>query len=504
MISRKYILPVAATVVLAISFRSVMEKWQSKFVSFKNGSLSYIPDAAGNIIPDFSAVGFYHGDKEIPNVAVVKTVNAINDDCTQLIQSAIDEVAARKAGAGGYRGTVLLKKGTYKINGAIKINTSGIVLRGEGDSKEGTVLISTDTLREALIQVSGNGNIKEIGGSHTPVTNKYVPVGSFSFNVGTSKNFKQGDRILLIYHFNDKWIEDLRMNQIVAREGTQQWKASEYDLRFERTITKISGNTITIDNPVMMAIDEKYGRAEIGKYSFDGRIHQVGIENLYCETVYKSDTDEAHAWDAISFNKIENGWVRKATARYFSFACVNLAAWAKNITVTDCASFDAKSVITGSRRYSFNNSGQQNLFVNCQTTEGRHDYVTGARVCGPNVFVNCKSRQTHADIGPHHRWSVGTLYDNIDTDGEINVQDRGNWGSGHGWAGITQVLWNCKVKQAAVQNPWASGKNYSIGTKGEKYGGRFPDRLDGEWEGQNKEGLEPASLYYAQLKARQK
>jgi glucose/arabinose dehydrogenase len=505
MISRKNIicLLVAAGIMLALSFKPFVEKWQSRFVSYKIGLLSYIPDSTGNIIPDFSAVGFYHGDKEIPAIAVVKTVSAVNDDCTQLIQSAIDEVATRNPDANGYRGTVLLRKGTYKISGAIKINSSGIVLRGEGDSKEGTVLVSTDTLREALIQVSGNGNIKEIGGSHSAVTNKYVPVGSFSFNVNAAQNFKPGDKVLLIYHFNDKWIEDLRMNQIVAREGTLQWKASEYDLRFERTITKIFGNTIVLDNPVMMAIDEKYVKAEICKYSFDGRLEQVGIENLYCETIYKHDTDEAHAWDAISFNKIENGWVRKVTARYFSFACVNLSAWAKNITVADCACFDAKSVITGGRRYSFNNSGQQNLFVNCQTTEGRHDYVTGARVCGPNVFVNCKSRQTHADIGPHHRWSVGTLYDNIDTDGEINVQDRGNWGSGHGWAGVTQVLWNCTVKRAAVQNPWASGKNYSIGTKGEKYGGRFPDRMDGEWEGQNKEGLEPASLYFAQLKTRQ-
>ena len=63
--------------------------------------------------------------------------------------------------------------------------------------------------------------------------------------------------------------------------------------------------------------------------------------------------------------------------------------------------------------------------MNCQSTEGRHDYVTGARVCGPNVFYNCTAFQTYADIGPHHRWAVGTLYDNIITDGEINVQDRG-------------------------------------------------------------------------------
>jgi hypothetical protein len=140
--------------------------------------------------------------------------------------------------------------------------------------------------------------------------------------------------------------------------------------------------------------------------------------------------------------------------------------------------------------------------MNLTAADGRHDYVTGARVCGPNVFYNCRATRTHADIGPHHRWSAGTLYDNIVTDGEINIQDRGNWGSGHGWSGVTQVLWNCTVKRAAVQSPWVSGKNYAIGLQGGKYAGRLEGKPDGEWEGLNKAGLSPASLYLAQLKAR--
>src|SRR5690606_18712876 len=117
----------------------------------------------------------------------------------------------------------------------------------------------------------------------------------------------------------------------------------------------------------------------------------------------------------------------------------------------------------GGRRYSFSVNGQLNLVKNCETKEGRHDYVTGAKTLGPNVFYNCKATNAWSDSGPHHRWSVGTLYDNIKTDGDINVHDRGNWGTGHGWSGTTQVFWNCEAKKMAVQNPWVSGKNYAIG-----------------------------------------
>jgi hypothetical protein len=293
------------------------------------------------------------------------------------------------------------------------------------------------------------------------------------------------------------------MDQIVAKANTQQWQPDYYQFHFERNITKIQNNKVFIDNPVVMSMETQYGGGEIYKYSFDGRVREVGIENLTIESEFASDTAENHGWIAVQMDKAENCWVRNVTSRYFGYSCVSLERNSKNITVIDSKCLDAKSLITGGRRYSFNNVGQLNLFMNLETTEGRHDYVTGAKVHGPNVFYNCKASQTHNDIGPHHRWAMGTLYDNIVTDGPINVQDRGNSGSGHGWAGVNQVFWNCKASAVTAQSPWVSGKNYAIGIVSEKHPGRwFKDRPDAEWEGHNQPGLLPASLYLAQLNAR--
>jgi hypothetical protein len=484
---------------LLLSF-SGAKKWESKYIKQdKNGNLQYIPDEKGNIIPDFSRVGYYHGDKEIPVVPVVKTIEPSGNNSEAIIQEAINDVSKRSRDKNGFRGAIFLKAGTYVIPGVININESGIVLRGEGNK---TKLVAAGTVQRALIQVSGKGNIKDAG-PRTKITDNYVPVGSTSFTVASSKNFSTGDRIVLYRPATDQWIHDLKMDQIVERNGTKQWKASEYNLGYEREITKVEGNKIFIDNPVVMALEPKYGVGEIFKYSFEGRINNVGIEDMYFESEYTSDTAENHGWEAIRFDKIENGWVRSVSSRYFGYSCVNLESGAKNISVLNCKCTDAKSVITGGRRYSFCNNGQQNLFINCHASDGRHDFVTQSKTCGPNVFYNCTAKNTHADIGPHHRWSTGTLYDNIITDGEINIQDRGNMGSGHGWVGVTQVLWNCKVKSAALQSPYGiSGNNYSIGMKGQKVPGHFKDRPDGIWEGLNEEGLEPGSLYLAQLKAR--
>lgn len=499
----KYFAFIITVSVCLISFYSFLPKpvWESKFIKLKkDGSLNYIPDEKGNIIPDFSRIGYAYGDRTIPVVSVVKSISP-SSNSTADIQAAIDELSGKTPGPDGFRGAIVLRKGTYQLSSTLRIETGGIVLRGEGRE---TKLIAGWKTQDPLIRVEGKGRIQEIPHTRNRIMEEYVPVGAVSFTVTSAAGYKKGDRIIVFRPGTRQWITDLKMDRIEERNGTKQWQPSEYNLQFERTITRIEGNRIFIDNPVVMALESKYGGGEIYKYSFDGRISNVGVEDLYCESVFEKDTSENHAWDAIHFDKIEQGWIQHVEARHFAYSCVNLGSGARNITVLNCECYDHKSVITGGRRYSFNNNGQLNLFMNCRASDGRHDFVTGARVCGPNAFVNCSATKTHADIGPHHRWSSGTLYDNIITDGEINIQDRGNYGSGHGWVGITQVLWNCTARKATVQSPWVNGKNYCIGLKGEKSPGRFKDRPDGEWEGQNKDGLKPASLYQAQLVQRKK
>lgn len=492
--------------VLALLFApfcvAAQQKWQSRFIKMNaDSSLIYIPDATGNIIPDFSKVGYHRNDLKIPFVKVVTELSATGDHDQEKIQKAIDELSALPADAGGVRGAILLKKGDYKIPGSLKISVGGIVLRGQGPESR---LIATGKGQRKLLVASGEGRLKEIPGTRVQITAEYVPVGARSFPVLSTKNLKKGDKIVVFRPGTAKWIRDLKMDQIDDRPGNVQWTAKAYNFEFERVITDIRGSTIFIDQPIVMAMEKQYGGGEIFRCSFSGRIAEVGIEDLAFDSEYTSATDEDHGWDAVYFDKIENSWVTNIISSNFGFSCVNLGRDSKQVTVRNSKCLTPKSQIIGGRRYSFNNDGQLNLFMNCYSTEGRHDYVTGAQVRGPNVFFNCKSVDAKADSGPHHRWAMGTLYDHIITDGEINIQDRGNWGTGHGWAGVNQILWNCTAKKAAVQNPYVSGNNYSIGLMGEKIVGRLSGRPDAVWEGNNLSGLEPASLYLMQVKESKK
>src|SRR6185503_12950565 len=162
----------------------------------------------------------------------------------------------------GFRGAILLKKGIYKIPEDIKIQSSGMVVRGEGDSINGTRLGAMSKKQVSLINVSGKGNITEIKGTRVKISDQYVPLGSFSFTVTSSSGFAKGDKIILFRPGTEQWIKDLQMDKIEERNGTKQWQAREYDLQFERMITRIEGNKIFIDNPVVLAMETKYGGGE--------------------------------------------------------------------------------------------------------------------------------------------------------------------------------------------------------------------------------------------------
>lgn len=204
--------------------------------------------------------------------------------------------------------------------------------------------------------------------------------------------------------------------------------------------------------------------------------------------------------------------MRNITAQYFGYAAVSVGDGAKWLTVADSQCLDPISQITGGRRYSFNNDGAEcTLFVNNYARKGRHDFVFGATVPGPNAFVQCTADTVYSDTGPHHRWSVGGLFDLVTINGnQINVRNRGNSGTGHGWAGGYMAVWNCKASSFSVRNPptsrnWLVG---SIGTIANSSGFSVGADPAGTYDSSGPTGTGKAvhmrSLYYGQLQQRMK
>jgi hypothetical protein len=486
-------------VLILLNSAVAQENWSPKHVFYgKGGKLTYTPDELGNVIPDFSHVGYRYGDIPVPSIAEAVEVSPVEGDDGANIQAAINSLYNVTPDEKGFRGAVLLKKGIYQVAGQIRISASGIVLRGEGDSEEGTVIIAEGKSDRELIKIDNGSSRSVNSSSRVSIAEDYVPVGRKYVIVSNASGYAKGDQIVLFRPASSQWISDIKMNQITPSEGTVQWTASGYTFYFERLVTKVSGDTLFFRNPVVMAMEKRYGGGSVYKFSFN-RLQNIGIENIRLKSAFSGNQDEEHSWTAIEFHSAEHCWVRNVTSFYFANHCVNLESKSRLITVENCHSKEPKSIITGGRRYSFNINGSLCLVKNCTTTEGRHDYVNGARVPGPNVFTGSTATTTFGDIGPHHRWAMGTLFDKIDSDGEINVQDRDDSGTGHGWSGANTVFWNCKGSSSICESPWTSAKNYNFGFTGKK---ERKNRPDGEWVGHNVPGIFPASLYEAQLDER--
>ena len=479
----------------------------------KDGKLVYTPDEKGNVIPDFSHCGYMGGGVALPDVPVVMTmIPQVEGDDTKRIQSKIDDLSQKEMNASGFRGTLLFKKGIYRISRTLEVRASGIVLRGEGDNEDETVLVAAGKEKITLINVAGHdGRAREVHGTRQIITDEYIPVGKRKFSVTDASGFMIGDQIIVHRPSTLEWIESIGMNHIRSKKpGVIQWRPGKYDLKFDRVIVAINGNEITIDAPMGSSFDRKYGGGWIYKYKYLERIEQVGIEHLRGVSEFDENKkdhrrqgefiDENHSWNFVVFSQIKNAWAKQVTSVHFGYSCVTVGPDSKWITVQDSQCLDPVSQITGSRRYSFPIQGQLSLVLRCYTRRGRHDYVLHSRVAGPNAFVYCIADMAHSDTGPHHRWSVATLFDNVVVNGNaINVQDRQDSGTGHGWAGAQKVLWNCEAESFVIQRP-PTAQNYAIGCIGKKKDGRYK-RENGYWESHGKK-VTPRSLYFKQLEDR--
>lgn len=444
-----------------------------------------------NVVPDFSTAGYKKGGVALPNITEVKKeLTAVAGDNLAQIQIAINEVGNLTPNSDGIRGVILLKAGTYNVSNTLTINKSGVILRGEGQGTNGTIIKSNSTSQHNIINIHGVAT-NYSRANQKKITTPYVGTGKLGFKIESGSGIVEGDKIGVYRTPNTYWITDLNV-------GQYNWTPSGFNMDYERTVTQVIGDSILLDAPVVDPIQTKYGGGTVYKLNSNQRISNSAVENMVLECVYASDTDENHAWIGIELKNAENCWVRQVTVKYVGYAAVSISTNSHYNTIEECAMLDGKAQNTGSRLYSFNlESGASfNLFQRCFARGGRHDFVTGSKVPGPNVFLDCVAVSTKNDIGPHHRWSTGLLFDNV-VGGQIRVWNRGMSGTGHGWSGVQTMFYNCKSETSfiRVDSP-KGGINWSIGSTGvnAKQGAGFFE----SWNTY----VTPRSLYLAQLKDR--
>src|SRR5882724_6706384 len=482
----------------------------SAWVSFGNNHrLQYTQDANGNRIMDFSFAGYQGGGVQLPSATVQAILAPSGSDDTQPIQSAINAVSALPLGPDGFRGTVQLAAGTFNVSSTINISASGIILHGSGSGDGGTTINMTGP-PFLLLAVSGTGSPSATGTAAT-ITDTYVPSGITSFGVNNASIFSVGDTVLIRRPATAAWIHFMGMDTLVRNGLPQTWIAPGSTITTERAIAAINGNQITLDIPLTDSFDSQFVTPPGGsmvKYTFAGRISQVGIEG-FTVIAHPQNVDITQPQNqGLTASALINAWMRDVIFQDTQNT-IQIASTVKQMTF-DNVTVKHTSVHSGDGPADFGFSGSQLLLNKCSVLGVNSNVwpaVAQSRFAGPDVLLHF-----HADdrgFAPHQRWATGLLCDNCTfpnshTSDKAGVaySDRGILGSGQGWDAGWSVAWNVTAATFTIQQP-PGAQNFCIGCIGQiltqaEPGLTTPLLLNGIYDSFGTP-VTPSSLYLEQL-----
>jgi hypothetical protein len=448
--------------------------------------LHYRTDPRGNSIMDFSSAGYRAGGVKLPSAVAAQRLTPTAGDNTARIQAALDQA----------NGPVVLAAGEYQIAGTLTITRSGVVLRGE---KGASIRLTGQPHR--FLEIHGAGTWREEG-SPAPILDAYVPAGATTFQVRGASAFHPGDRVLVLHPVTAEWIRFMGMDTLVRNGQPQNWIRAGSLIRTDRVIDSVDGDRVTLDVPLSDALDSKFTAASIVRYSFPGRITEVGVEGLRIAAPFEDVPISGPQYTALRMDAVEDGWARDLEIQETQNGIV-IGPGAKRLTLANISITHSAAHSGSAAPADFALQGTQILLDRCRVTgEGTWPVVTQAEVTGPLVVLNFTA--DHGGVAPHQRWATGLLVDGGKfpggTEGRpgLAFSNRATAGSGHGWDIGWAVAWNVISPFLLVQQP-PGALNWCIGCIGKPV--TIGSTPNGIFDSPGKM-VEPASLYLHQLRDR--
>lgn len=482
---------------------------QSRWVHLDaSGRLVYAQSPQGDHIVDFSYAGYRGGGVALPSVPQRVLVKPSGADDTASIQSAIDAVS-RLPLVDGFRGAVQLTPGVFQCSGTLNLSVSGVVLRGSGvDSKTGTTLQLTGA-PHAAIRLAGELKQRDLSPA-TTLTDAYVPSGATVIHVADASAIRPGDTLLLVKPVTPAWLRFMGMDTLARNGKAEHWVGG--DLTVRRRVASVSGNAVTLTVPLTDSIDSRFFpgvHPPVTRIDLTGQIAEVGVEQLRITAPARSIAlGKEPEFDGIRMTDAVDSWIRNVNLEDTTNA-IDIGSGTERVTITRVDVLERDPVTTPAKPFDFSVNGSQILFDRCTGRGDKVFYVaTQARQEGPVVVLHCRFLGD-GHIQPHQRWSTGLLVDSCDVPGGgIDLMNRGEMGSGHGWAIGWAVLWNNTASSFVVQMP-PGAANWSIGGRGDYeeepmpvYGvPKGPPLQSGVIESPGKP-VQPPSLYLEELRER--
>ncbi len=484
---------------------------QSRWVHLgMDGRLEYARTPNGDRLPDFSSAGYRGGGIAPPHVITrLKVSPSGGPDDTPQIQAALDKVAKLAPGADGERGAVELTAGRFRLAGTLTMHVSGVVLRGAGSSSTHATTLEMVGAPHLAIEMKGEFQKQTLTGG-TSLRDTYVPAGATEIQVADASEIHAGDTIQIVKPVTTQWIHFMGMDHMTRDGKPEVWVQN--DIRVRRRVASVTRNILRLEVPLTDSFDARLypgQQAEVTRVEVTGQIAQAGVEDLRivspARTInYREDPE----FDGIAMDNIVDSWLR-FVAFEDTTNSVRIEQGAERLTVMGVDVRQQRPVTSSAKPFDFRINGSQILLDRCTGKGDKVWYVaTQSRSEGPVVVLHCRFAGD-GKIEGHQRWSTGLLIDGCAVpNGEINLRNRGEMGSGHGWAIGWSVLWNNHASRIVVQNP-PGALNWSIGDAGQHASESMPVFAkplgpllkSGVVESAGKP-VKPDSLYLEQLRER--
>lgn len=277
--------------------------------------------------------------------------------------------------------------------------------------------------------------------------------------------FGVGDTIVVQRPQTQSWIDAINMNTL-----TNPWTPGA-GLQLERQVVAISSNQVTVDAPLCNPIESVWTTGEVYQVTDSARLQYDGVENLCAMGQLADYPSNILNGCFLVYQNLKNSWAHDLFMAGWGNA-ISMNPGSKWCTAQDCQYVlpATSSADDAPAAYTVGDGVGYCLYQRCTSDGGYyHIMVTQAGSAGPDVFLNFTSTGTHYNGGPHQRWAAGALHDNInmgaDTEGGytpyLAINNRGNDGSGQGWAAGFSVMYNCQVPQFQLEEPDTTTNQYN-------------------------------------------
>lgn len=475
-------------------------------------------------LPDYSFAGYHNGEAAIPTVAVVASVKdygAKGDGVTD------DTAAINKAISSVTKGAILFPAGTYKISNIIYVKKPGIVLRGEGHGV--SILKMSKSLTTLLGDVgamsNGANNWCYIGGTIwiegsvtrtvvgnvtvnvTRGTNKLTLSSVSGLSVGSSIRLEETDPASGTT-YSGTLAKELMGNVIAGSANAVGDKL----INFDSKITAISGNTITLERYLPVAVKTIWN-PQVVKVSYS--VKEVGVEDLQVclpDLQYPGHFNE-QGYNGLYFNKVADCWSKNVEVRNgdtgISISSNTMRSTMQGFIMSAYSGRPDASGYCAHQGIAIGGFGHDNLITGANlTVMAIHDLSleTGAML---NVFEDSTGKNISMDH--HGSGSAMNLYTNIQLGGGTHPWQSGGSSTALPHAAAYETFWNIRSTGAFKLPPkdsngliWGPRLNLIGVNTSETAGNANVTTYQWHFENMPPAALMPQNIHRAQLNRRLK